>query len=105
MTYDIGYSFSLSSFANRFLDYTILKFTAGVSSIEKAYIRYSVSTGIVNPVLDVKIFRDSSNYWCLKITGMNENVYSSIYNWYIRMRFYPNGNTLSYVSTTYAKNG
>jgi hypothetical protein len=51
MTYDISYSSALSSFANRFLDYTILKFTAGVRSIEKAYIKYSVSTGIVNPVL------------------------------------------------------
>jgi hypothetical protein len=51
MTYDIAYSSTLNSFANRFLDYTILKFTAGVRSIEKAYIRYTISTGIVNPVL------------------------------------------------------
>lgn len=33
MTYDIQYGTSLNSFAGRKLDYTILKFTAGVQSI------------------------------------------------------------------------
>lgn len=56
-------------------------------------------------MLDVKIFKDAYNCWCLKITGMNDNIYSTTYGWYIRMRMYPNGVTLSYVSTTYAKNG
>lgn len=103
MTYDIGYTFSLGSFSGRKLDYTLLKFTSGVQSIEKAYIRYSNSPYVVNSVLDVKILKDSSNYWCLKVTGMNDNIYSG--TWYIRMRFYPNGNNLNYISTTYAQNG
>ena len=34
MTYDISYSFTLSAFPNRQLDYTLLSFTAGVASIE-----------------------------------------------------------------------
>ena len=51
------------------------------------------------------IFKDSSNYWCLRIKGMDDNLYSSSQRWIIRMRFYPNGNTLSYVSYTYNFNG
>lgn len=105
MTYDISYTFSVSSFNNRELDYTLLKFTNGVQSIERAYIRYSASPYIVNPVLQVKILKDSSNYWCLKITGMKDNAYNSAYSWIVRMRFYPNGVNMGYTSTTYAKNG
>ena len=105
MTYDIEYTFDKSSFANRQLDKTILKFTAGVASIEEAYVRYQLSPYIVNPLLDIKIFKDGSNYWCLKISGMDDNVYSTSYRWYVRMRFFPNANTLSYTSTTYAANG
>lgn len=105
MTYDISYTFTVSSFTNRELDYTLLRFTSGIQSIERAYIRYSASPYIVNPVLQVKILKDSSNYWCLKITGMKDSTYSSSRSWIIRMRFYPNGNTMSYTSTTYAKNG
>lgn len=105
MTYDILFATTLNSYANRGLDNTILKFTAGVQSIERAYIRYGLTPFIVNPVLEVKIFKDVNNYWCLKITGMNDNIYSTSYSWYIRMRFYPNGGTLSYTSTTYASNG
>lgn len=105
ITYDIRYGFTLNSFTGRNLDYTILNFTAGVQSIEAAYIRYQQSPYIVNPVLAVKIFKDNYNCWCLKITGNNDNLYSTTYGWYIRMRFYPNAVTLSYVSTTYAKNG
>ena len=103
MTYDIAYTFSRSSFPNRELDYTILKFTGGIRKIEEAYIRYGSSPYLVNTVIDVKIFKDGSNYWCLKIAGMDDSLYAS--SWYIRMRFYPNANTLSYTSTTYAKNG
>lgn len=40
MTYDFDYTFSLNSFAGRGLSYTILNFTSGAQSIEKAYIRY-----------------------------------------------------------------
>ena len=106
MTYDISYSTSLNSYSGRKLSHTILQFTSGVASIEKAYIRINTTTpGVVNPVLDVKIFKDTSNYWCLKITGMDDNTYSTSYAWSIRMRFYPNGNTLSYGSITYAANG
>ena len=104
ITYDIGYSFSLNSFANRELDYTLLKFTSGVREIEEAYVRRANSPYIVNSVLDIKILKEGG-YWYLKISGMDDNYYSTSYNWYIRMRFYPNANTLSYVSTTYAKNG
>ena len=104
ITYDIGYTYTLNSYAGRNLDYTLLKFTGGVQSIERAYIRYSASPYIVNSVLEVKILKDSSNSWCLKIMGMNDNLYSTG-SWSIRMRFYPTANTLSYTSTTYAQNG
>ena len=105
MVYDIEYSFSTSSFANRELDETILKFTSGVREIEWANIRYSTSPEIVNNVLEITIFKDNSNYWCLRIKGMDDGLYSSSQRWIIRMRFYPNGNTLSYVSYTYNFNG
>ena len=105
MVYDIEYYFTTSSFANRELDETILKFTSGVKEIEWAIIRYSTSPEIVNNVLQVSIFKDSSDYWCLRIKGMDDNLYSSSQRWIIRMRFYPNGNTLSYVSYTYNFNG
>ena len=105
MTYDIEYFSSKSSYSGRKLDHTILKFTAGVKSIEEAYVRYQQSPYIVNPLLDIKIFKDNSNYWCLKITGLDDSIYSPSYEWYIRMRFYPNANTLSYVSSTYNLNG
>lgn len=36
---------------------------------------------------------------------MDDNTYSSSVAWIVRMRFYPNGNTLSYNSKTYAANG
>ena len=36
---------------------------------------------------------------------MDDNLYSTSYRWIIRMRFYPNANTLSYTSTTYNENG
>lgn len=106
MTYDIYYSFSVSSFANRQLSHTILKFTAGVRKIESAQIRYTQSPYLVNTVLSIKIYKDlTDNTWCLKITGMDNNLYSVSYNWIIRMRFYPNANNLIYTSTTYASNG
>lgn len=105
MTYDITFSTTQNSYSGRSLDYTIVKFTGGVQSIEKAYVRYGLSPYIVNLLLDIKIFKDSSNYWCLKISGMKDNAYSTSYLWYIRMRFYPNAVTLSYTSTTYASNG
>lgn len=105
MTYDIEYFLYVNSLNNRKVDQTILKFTSGVSSIEEAYVRYTQSPYIVNPLLQIQIFRDSSNYWCLRISGMDDNLYSTSYRWIIRMRFYPNANTLSYVSTTYNENG
>ena len=86
MVYDIEYYFTTSSFANRELDETILKFTSGVKEIEWAIIRYSTSPEIVNNVLQVSIFKDSSNYWCLRIKGMDDNLYSSSQRWIIRMR-------------------
>jgi dipeptidase len=36
---------------------------------------------------------------------MDDSTYSSSRSWYIRMRFQPNANTMSYTSTTYAANG
>ena len=59
----------------------------------------------MNPVLSVVIFKKSNNNWCLRISGMDDNVYSTSYKWIIRMRYYPNANTLSYTSVTYAANG
>ena len=72
--------------------------------IEWAIIRYN-SDDVLNNLLQMNIFRDSSNYWCLRITGMDDNIYSSSQPWTIRMRFYANGNTLSYTSYTYNVNG
>ena len=40
MTYDIEYSFSKNSFSGRQLKETILEFTGGVKSIERAEMRY-----------------------------------------------------------------
>lgn len=105
MTYDIEYTTSSSSYSGRKLDYTLLKFTGGVKSIEDVQIRHSQSPYIVNPVLQVKFYRDNSNYWCLKISGMDDASYNPSYHWKVRIRFYPNANTLSYTSTTYAANG
>ena len=105
MTYDITYSSTISSFSGRDLDYTILKFTSGVASIEEVYARYQASPNIINPLLSVKIFKDSDNDWCLKIKGLDDSLFSSSNSWFIRMRFYPNANTLAYQSKTYATNG
>ena len=95
----------MNSFNNRKIDQTILKFTGGVKSIEDVYVRYTQSPYVVNTLLQVNIFRDSSNYWCLRISGMDDNNYSTSQRWILRMRFYPNANTLSYTSTTYNENG
>jgi hypothetical protein len=105
VTYDITYSTTINSFAGRSLDYTILNFTSGIQSIQTAYIRYPISPFVVNPTMNIKIFKDSYNCWCLKITGMNDNTYSTSNSWTIRMRYFPNSGTLNYYSTTYAKNG
>ena len=36
---------------------------------------------------------------------MDDNIYSTSQRWYIRMKFYPNANTMSYTSYTYNVNG
>ena len=105
MTFDIRIDSTRNSFSGRSLSYTILKFTSGVRLIEEAEVRFEQSPYIVNPLLAIKIYKDpTDNKWCLKVTGMNDNVYSSTYDWIIRMRFFPNSWNLTYVSTTYASN-
>ena len=58
----------------------------------------------MNPLLTVNIVTVAGKP-CLRVTGMKDNSYSTSNVWYIRMRFYPNANTVSYTSTTYASNG
>ena len=104
--FDLSYSFSRNSFSGRSLSHSVIKFTSGARLIEEAYIRYTASPYLVNPVLSVTIFKDvSDNKWCLKVSGMDDNAYNTGQNWIIRIRYFPTNWNLAYTSTTYAANG
>lgn len=102
MTYNITFTSSASSYPNRQLSYTILKFTSGINKIDKVYPRFEQSPYIINPLLEVTFDKDTDGLWILNITGMGDSLYS--YRWYIVMRYYPNNNYLNYTSTTYCSN-
>lgn len=105
VTYDFTFSFSTNDFATRKVTYCIVQFTAGVGQIDAAYPWVTgISPYYINNVGNVNYYY-SGGYWTLKITGITDSTISTSQNWVIRLRFYPTGGTITYVSTAYCQNG
>lgn len=73
--------------------------------IDTAWLRYQ--PGVVNLAGSPKIgFNTGNSRWFVNITGVQDSSFSASYDWYLRVRLYPNNNNLiTYTSILYNYNG